>query len=93
MNQTLANSFSTSFDLTVNGYYDATLTSGSTTLATIPGVHGVSPFSLAFSPINTLSAFSIQVLPEPPTALLLGAGLAGLAALGRRRKAVTERRA
>jgi len=29
--------------------------------------------------------FSIQVIPEPSTILLLGAGMAGLAALGRRR--------
>jgi hypothetical protein len=30
--------------------------------------------------------FSVQVIPEPSTILLLGAGMAGLAALGRRRR-------
>ena len=31
------------------------------------------------------TTFSVQVIPEPSTILLLGAGMAGLAALGRRR--------
>jgi len=32
------------------------------------------------------TTFSVQVIPEPSTILLLGAGMAGLAALGRRRR-------
>ena len=44
-------------------------------------------FGLDFGQRSVTSAFSIEVIPEPSTALLLGAGLAGLAISGRARSA------
>jgi len=45
------------------------------------------------SAINTYAKFSPASIPEPGTALLLGLGLAGLGAVGRRRRKGSERTA
>jgi hypothetical protein len=46
------------------------------------GLWDITSGTLFYAPVDTLT---FRVIPEPTTALLLAAGLAGLAAVGRRR--------
>lgn len=73
------------FDGTMAGNF-ASITVGATSLIHDSGVwtgnNGVSTYTFT----NGTGVLDIAVIPEPSTALLLGAGLAGLAVLRRRRK-------
>jgi hypothetical protein len=74
----LANRFDTEFDMAMTARIDYAVGSWRRDLLRA-GLYDGDAFELGYRPVRDAGRFTIEVVPEPATALLVAAGLAGLA--------------